>query len=343
MKAALFHEHGGPEVLMYSDFPAPEPGYGEVQVQIKAAAMNRLDLFVRQGWPGIKLEYPHITGADGAGVISAVGPGVNSVAVGDRVAINGTLSLDPLDENVLAGRDNMARLGGILGEDMRGTFAEYVVVPQQNVLKLPDHVSHQDAAAASLVFLTAWHSLITRGGLRPGETVLIVGAGGGVNTASIQIAKLVGATVYVVGSSEQKLEQARALGADYMIDRSKEDWSKAAFTLTGKRGVDVVVDNVGHATWPSSIRALARGGRMLVVGGTSGYEAPVAVNYIFRKHLSIIGSTMGTHSDFRTVMQLIFAGRLKPVVGQVFPLSEIRAAHELLESGDVFGKIVLIP
>lgn len=342
MKAILLHEHGGPEVLTYGDFETPEPGYGEVQVQIKAAAMNRLDIWVRNGWPGLKLEYPHILGADGAGIVSATGGGVTQVTVGDRVVINGTLSCGRC-EDCLAGRDNLCRRGGILGEDRRGTYAEYVVVPERNVLTLPEHISFEEAAAASLVFMTAWHSLITRGNLKPGESVLIVGAGGGVNTASIQIARLAGATVYVVGSTDEKLAKAQELGADFVINRSTEDWGKAIYRMTDKRGVDVVVDNVGKATWPTSLRALARGGRLLTVGGTSGYDAQVGVNYVFGKHLSIIGSTMAPHADFRTVMNLIFEGKLRAVIDRVMPMEEIAAACELLESGAVFGKLVLTP
>ncbi len=343
MKAVVFHEHGGPEVLQYADTETPVPGYGEVRVAIRAAALNQLDIFVRKGWPGIKLEYPHIPGADGAGVVSAVGEGVDGLASGDRVVINGTLSCGRC-ESCLAGQDNLCvHGGGILGEHRRGTFAEGIVLPERNLLRLPDHVSFEEAAAASLVFLTAWHSLITRGNLRPGETVLIVGAGGGVNTASIQVAKLAGATVFVVGSTDEKLARATALGADVTINRSQEDWGRAVFTLTGKRGVDVVVDNVGAPTWPASLRALARGGRMLVVGGTGGYKAETPVNYIFGKHLSIIGSTMAPQSDFHAVMQLIFEGKLRPVIGRVMPLQEAAEAQRILEGGDISGKLVLVP
>lgn len=344
MKAIYFHEHGGPEVLAYGDLDTPEPGAGEVQVAIKAAALNRLDIFVRNGWPGIKLEYPHIPGGDGAGVVSAVGEGVTDVAVGDRVVIDGMLSCGEC-AFCLAGQDNRCTgpEGGILGEHHPGTYAEYVVVPQRNVLKIPDDLSFEGAAAASLVFMTAWHSLITRGAVRPGESVLVVGAGGGVNSAATQIAKLAGATVYVVGSTDEKLAHARELGADVTINRHEEDWGKAAFRLTNRRGVDVVVDNVGAATWKTSLRALARGGRMLVVGGSAGYDAETPVNYIFGKQLSIIGSTMAPQRDFRTVMGLIFEGKLKPVVGKVMPLAEAAEAHRVLEDGDVFGKIVLVP
>jgi len=341
MKAVFFHQHGGPEVLTYGEIETPQPGPGEIQVQIKAAALNRLDIFVRNGWPGIKLAYPHIPGADGAGLVSAVGEGVTTLAVGDRVVLNGTTSCGTCDY-CLAGRDNMCPRGGILGETQPGTYAETIVVPERNAIRLADHISFPEGAAASLVFLTAWHSLITRGNLRPGETVLVVGAGGGVNTAAIQIAKLNGCRVFVVGSTDEKLARAQDLGADITINRNKQDWSKAVYQVTGKRGVDVVVDNVGQATWPSSLRALSRGGRMIVVGNTSGHDVQMDSRFIFAKHLSIIGATMSTHADFRAVMSLIFTGKLKAVIGETFPLSEARAAHELLEHGDVFGKIVLL-
>src|SRR5690606_7404288 len=247
MRTVLFHEHGGPDVLEVGEFETPQPGHGEVQINLKAAALNRLDLFVRNGWPGIKLEYPHIPGADGAGVISAVGEGVTEVAVGDRVVINGTISCGKC-EFCLAGENNRCFRGGILGEHFRGTYAEYVVVGEQNVMKLPDHVSFEEAAAASLVFLTAWHSLITRCRLRPGESVLGLASGGRRDTASIQIARLAGASpVIVVGSTAAQLEQARALGADILINRSEEDWGRAVYRLTNKRGVDVVVE-IGRAS-----------------------------------------------------------------------------------------------
>lgn len=343
MKAVFFHQHGGPEVLTYGEMETPQPGAGEVLVQLKAIALNHADIWVRNGWPGIKLTYPHVIGADGAGIVAAVGEGVSGFAVGDRVVINGTLSCGTC-EACLAGQDNQCRNGGVLGEaDRQGTYAEYIALPARNLLHLPEHVPFEEAAAASLVFMTAWHSLITRGNLKAGETVLIVGAGGGVNTASLQIAKLAGATVYVVGSSDEKLARAQALGADFVINRNKEDWGRAIFQMTGRRGVDVVVDNVGQATLQTSLRAAARGGRVLVVGGTSGYEAQVGVNYIFGKHISIIGSTMAPQRDFRTVMGLVFAGRLKPVIDRALPLREAAEAHRLLEGGQAFGKLILIP
>ena len=343
MKAIIFEQHGGPEVLQYLDFPTPEPGPGQVQVRLQAAALNRLDIWVCNGWPGIRLEYPHIPGADGAGLISALGPGVTQWRVGDRVVINSNLS-DGTCEFCEAGQDNLCVRWGLLGETVRGTYAQYVVVPDRNVLALPDGFPFDQAAAASLVFLTAWHSLITRGRLQRGESILIVGAGGGVNTASLQIAKYVGAKVYVVGSNMTKLKHAQELGADEVIDRSREaDWSKAVYQLTGKRGVDVVVDNVGAGTLPLSMRAARKGGRMLTVGNTGGPKFEFDNRYMFAKQLTYIGSTMGTRADFAQVMALIFAGELRSVVGETFALRDAQRAHERMEQGEFFGKIVLRP
>jgi NADPH:quinone reductase-like Zn-dependent oxidoreductase len=343
MKTVLFRQHGGPEVLEYTDFPAPEPGPGQVQVQICAAALNRLDIWVRNGWPGIRLEYPHIPGADGAGIISALGPGVTQFQIGERVVINSNLS-DGTCEFCRAGQDNLCVKWGLLGETVRGTYAEFVVVPDRNVLKLPDDFPFDRAAAASLVFLTAWHSLITRGKLQAGESVLIVGAGGGVNTAALQIAKYVGAKVYVVGSSMTKLKHAEELGADELIDRSREaDWSKAIYQLTNKRGVEVVVNNVGAGTMLLSLRAACKGGRILTVGNTGGPKFEIDNRYMFSKHLSYLGSTMGTRSDFAQVMALIFAGKLSPVLDETFALRDACRAHERMERGEFFGKIILEP
>jgi NADPH:quinone reductase-like Zn-dependent oxidoreductase len=340
MKAVFFHRHGSPEILEYGELPAPEPGPSEALIRLRAAALNGLDLWVREGWPGIKLDYPHIPGADGAGEVAALGPEVSGWAVGDRVVINANLSCSAC-EYCLAGQDNRCRSWGLLGETQPGTYAEYVVVPAQNLCRLPDGFSARDAAAAALVFHTAWHSLVVRGEVRPAESVLIVGASGGVNTACIQVAKLAGATVFVVGSGAEKLALAESLGADRLIDRSKEaDWSKSVYLLTGKRGVDVVVDNVG-ATFPLSFRAARKGGRILTVGNTAGPKVEIDNRFIFGKHLSIIGSTMGTRNDFLTVMELVFRGRLKPVLDCDFPLSEARAAQGRLERGEQLGKITL--
>ncbi len=341
MRAAVFDHNGPADVLhLVEDYPLPEPGEGEVRVRVGAAALNRLDLWVRNGLPNANLKFPHITGADAAGEVDQVGPCVTDWEIGQRVVINPGLSCGHC-EFCRSAQENLCADFKILGEDTSGTYAEYVVVPARNLLALPDHVTYVEAAAAPLVFLAAWHSLITKGQLRAGESVLIVGAGGGVNTASIQIAKLAGATVYVVGSSAEKLDQAKALGADELINRSVEEWSKAVFTRTNKRGVDVVVDNVGKQTIFDSIRAARRGGRILVVGGTSGADVEINWRYLFRKHISIIGSTMAPYADFATVMQLIFAGKLQPVVGKTFPLAQAADAQRALEKGEIFGKIVL--
>lgn len=341
MRAVLLHEHGPAENLqVVDDFPVPEPGPGEVRVRIIAAALNYLDIWVRNGWPGIRLAYPHIPGADGSGVVDALGEGVSGWQTGDRVAIDPTIEWggQPVREDPAK---KLPRFQ-LLGEHVRGTNAEYICVPARNLLMLPDHVTHAEAAAASLVFVTAWHSLITRGRLRAGESVLVVGAGGGVNTASIQIAKFAGCTVYVVGSTEDKLQQAKDLGADVVIPRDIDGgWSRAVYQFSAKRGVDVVVDNVGAATFNDSLRAAARGGRILTVGNTSGPKVEIDNRYMFGKHLSLLGSTMGPHEDYVTVMQLVFKGALQAVIDSRYPLEAVQDAQRALEDGDHFGKIVL--
>lgn len=340
MKAVYFEQHGGLDVLQYGDLPTPSVGQGEVLVRLRAAALNRVDLWVRNGWPGLKLSLPHIPGADGAGVIEEVGEGVTSVTEGMAVVINPNIGCGKCPE-CLAGQDNRCRNWHLLGETISGTYAEYVVVPERNVLPLPPSFPMAEAAAAALVFQTAWHSLITRGQLKAGESVLVVGASGGVNTACIQIAKLAGATVFVVGSNSEKLELAKTLGADFLIDRSQEEnWAKVIYQLTDRQGVDIVVDNVG-TTFPLSFRAARKGGRILTVGNTGGAIFEIDNRFIFGKHLSLIGSTMSNQQDFRQVMQLVFEGKLKAVLDRVYPLREAKLAQERLESGRQNGKIVL--
>ncbi len=342
MRAAVLYEHGAREVVrVVDDLPVPEPGVGEVRVRIKAIALNRLDLWVREGWKGLQLQTPHVTSADGAGIVDAVGAGVAHFAVGDRVCIDPTLVPAECAET-MAGREHLCDGSAILGEHTQGVAAEYVVLPARNLLRLPEHVSFAEAAAAGLVYVTAWHSLITRGGLQAGESVLIIGASGGANTAYLQIAKLAGATVYVIGSDAAKCAQARSLGADVTLDRSQdESWSKTLFKMTNRQGVDVVVDNVGQATLFDSIRSVKRGGRILIVGATSGPQFNLDIRYLFSKQISLIGSTMGPHGDYVRVMNLVFDGKLKPVIGARLPLADIQEGHRLLEDGDVFGKVVL--
>ncbi len=345
MKALCFYEHGELDVLRYDDVPDPEPGPGQVLVRVRACALNHLDVFVRQGWPGLRLEMPHWTGADAAGEVVALGEGGTGWEVGQRVVVDPGIS-PPGEEDEFTRRGEHSLSPGyvILGEQIRGGQAEYVAVPAANLMPIPEGWDFPQAAAPLLASLTAWRMLIHRARLRAGESVLIVGAGGGVNSMAIQIAKLAGATVYALTSTEEKMEQARELGADVVLNyREDPRWSKALYKMTSRRGVDVVVDNVGKATLAQSMRAVARGGRIVIVGNTSGPQAEIDVRFIFGKQISIIGSTMGTHQDFRDVMGLVWAGKLRPVVDRVMPLSEGKAAFEILERGKQFGKIVLVP
>ncbi|MFP4322750.1 MAG: zinc-binding dehydrogenase [Anaerolineales bacterium] len=343
MRAVVIHEHGNADKLTYvEDFPTPEPGPGQVRVRLRAAALNRLDWWVREGIPGMPVDLPHILGADGAGVIDKLGAGVAGWAEGDRVALNpGEVDCTGC-EYCWRGLENMCKNYHIIGETAGGTYCEYRVYDARNLLALPKHVDFAEAAAASLVFLTAWHSLITRGGLRSGESVLIVGAGGGVNTACLQIAKLLGCQVYVVGSTAEKCEAARELGADETFDRSADpEWGKAVFKATGKRGVDVVVDNIGAPTMMLSIRAARPGGRVLTVGNTAGPTFEIDNRLLFFRHVSLVGSTMGPYADYVDVMRLIFSGRLRAIIGATYALEDAAQAHRALEGGEVFGKIVL--
>ncbi|NWF64824.1 MAG: zinc-binding dehydrogenase [Chloroflexi bacterium] len=340
MKAILLHTHGGTDVLKYADFPTPQPKAGEVLIRLKAAALNRVDVFVRIGWQGLNLKYPHILGADGAGEVAELGEGVKEFHVGDRIVINANLGCGEC-EYCQRGQDNLCKQWHLLGETTRGTYCEYICLPARQLKKIPAGFDFHEAAASSLVYLTAWHSMVTRGEVKAGETVAIVGAGGGVNSASIQIGKYLGAKIIVIGSNAQKLDQAKAIGADVLIDRSKEsDWSKAVFTATYKRGADVVVDNVG-TTFPLSLRALRKGGRLLTVGNSGAPKFEIDNRFIFAKHLSILGSTMGTRADFETVMGLVFAGKLKAVLDKTFALQDAAAAHERLWRNENFGKITL--
>ena len=347
MKVVLFRTHGGPEVLQYTDFPTPEPKPGEALIRLQAAALNRMDVLVRNGWAGLKLEFPHINGADGAGEIVAFGDdagrsgiGDRRLEIGDRVVINANLGCGHC-EFCLEGKDNLCANWHLLGETVRGTYAEYISVPIKQLYKLPKDFDYHQAAAAALVYQTAWHSLVSRGNVQKGETVLIIGAGGGVNTASVQIAKYIGARVIVVGSEAKKLELAKSIGADILIDRSKEtDWSKSVFLATNKRGVDVVVDNVG-VTFMQSLRTLRKGGRLLTVGNSAGPKFEIDNRYIFAKHLSILGSTMSNLEEFTAVMDLVVTGKLKPILDKTYPLQEAAAAQERLWQHENFGKITL--
>lgn len=343
MKALLLQDHGDLSNVSYGEIARPEPGSGEVLLQVKAAALNGIDLWVIEGWPSLRLQFPHVIGSDGAGFVVEVGASVDSFRPGDRVAVNPSLWCGNC-EYCLAGRENQCRQFSVIGEHVPGFFAQYVTVPARNLIHVPDDVSFETAAAASLVFVTAWHSLIEAGRLRAGEDVLVVGAAGGVNTAAIQIAKLAGARkIYVVGSSDEKLALAKSLGANVLINRREENWSKAVYRQSAKRGVDVVVDNVGAATYHDSLRALRKGGRLLTVGNSSGPQFEFDNRYMFGKHLSIVGSTMGTQRDYERVMGLVFSGRLQAVIDKVLPLRQGVEALRRLEQGQVQGKLLLVP
>lgn len=340
MKAIVFEKHGSPEVLKLQDMERPEPKAGEVQVRLHYSALNHLDIWVRRGWPGIRLQLPHIPGADGAGEVSQIGPGVHGFTAGDRVVINGNIGCGEC-EFCLAGWDNRCLNWNLVGETRPGTYAEYIVVPARQLLHVPEGFDLRAAAAAGLVYHTAWHSLIRRARLQPGEHVLIVGASGGVNTASIQIARLLQAVVYVVGSSTAKLELARSLGAEVLINRAEvEDWSREVYYRSGKHGMDIVVDNVG-STLPLSLRAARKGGRIVTVGNTGGPQVEIDNRYIFSRHLSLLGSTTGTLADFATVMELVFSGRLQVALDRNYRLEEAAAAQGHLEAGEQLGKITL--
>ncbi len=345
MKAVLLPEHGPPENLQYvTDAPMPDPQPGEVRIKVEAISMNRLDRWVCEGWPGLKLDMPHILGADAAGTIDALGEGVSGWTIGDRVAIYPALVDCTGCEWCDRGMENLCAHYHIRGETTTGTYREYVCVAPRDMVALPDHISFEEGAAAGLVYLTAWHSLMVRAELRPGEHVLIIGASGGVNTASLQIAKMLGCTTYVVGSSDEKLEKAKELGADHLINRnSVENWGKSVYKLTNRRGVDLVVDNVGAPTMMMSIRACRKGGRVVTVGNTAGPTFEFDNRFLFFRTVSLIGSTMGTIANYRDVMQLVFNGNLQAIVGATYSLDDAIAAHHAMDTGEIFGKIVLKP
>jgi NADPH:quinone reductase-like Zn-dependent oxidoreductase len=342
LKALHFLQHGELDVVRYGDVPDPALKAGQVLVRVRACAINHLDIWVRRGWPGLRLEMPHWCGADVAGEVAHIGEGVAGWTRGQRVVVDPGVSTAE-DEFTRRGETSVSPGYHVLGEQVRGGAAEYLSVPAGNLLSMPENWDFPYAAAPLLVSLAAWRMLIHRAGLRAGESVLIVGAGGGVNSMAIQIAKLAGAKVYVVCGNEEKVNRAIALGADVTVDRSRVDWVKEVHNLTSKRGVDVVVDNVGKATLAGSMQAVARGGRIVIIGNTSGPHAEIDIRYIFGKQISLIGSTMGSHQDFRDVTSLLWAGKLKPVIDRVMPLSEGIEAYRIMERGEQFGKIVLIP
>ncbi len=341
MLAAIIRSFGGPEAVRVEEIARPAvEGPDDVVVALKAAALNHLDLFVVGGLPGLKPAFPHVLGADGAGVVEAVGPAVTRARPGDRVLLNPGVSCQRC-EFCLAGEHSLCTSYRLLGEHVSGTFAEAVRVPQWNVHPVPAGVSWTDAAAYPLVHLTAWRMLVTRAAVRAGETVLIWGIGGGVALAALRIAKLLGAVAIVTSSQDAKLARARELGADLALNHGGVDVAREVRAFTGGRGADVVVDSVGEATWETSCRALAPGGRLVTCGATSGPRVVTDVRRMFWYHHSLLGSTMGNAREFAEIVRLLGTGALRPVVDGVAPLTDARRALERMAAGEHFGKLVL--
>jgi NADPH:quinone reductase-like Zn-dependent oxidoreductase len=340
MKAILIQEHGGPEVLQYTDAPVPALRANEVLVRVRACALNHLDLWVRGGLPNVPIPLPHIPGSDIAGEIAEIGAGVTTVKVGQKVVLAPGVSCGKCAACV-AGLDNRCRQFSNLGYMIDGGCAEFVRCPEVNCLPYPENLSFEEAASIPLVFQTAWHMLITRAQLQPGEDVLILGAGSGVGSAAIQIAAMFGPRIIATAGNAAKLEKAKQLGAAHLINHSSQKIREEVRRITSKRGVDVVVEHVGTATWDESVASLAVGGRLVTCGATTGYDAKIDLRFLFSRQLSLLGSYMGAKSELATVMKLVAAGKLKPVIDRVFPLSQCADAHRYLESGEQFGKVVL--
>lgn len=342
MKAVIFRQHGGPEVLEYTDVPEPQIRANEVLVEVKACALNHLDIWVRGGLPGIEIPLPHILGDDVAGIVKQVGELVTWVKAGDEVMVQPGVSCGHC-EACLSGNDNFCREYDIIGYRRDGGYAELVAVPGVNIVAKPSQLSWEEAAALPLVTVTAWHMLVTRAKVQPGETVLVQAAGSGVGSIAIQIAKLRGARVITTASTDEKLAHARELGADETINYTSSDWPKEVRRLTNRQGVDVVVEHTGAATWPGSIASLKTGGRLVTCGATSGYDGHTDLRQVFYRHLNILGSFMGSKAELLEAMKFVEQGKIRGVVDRVLPLSEARQAHELIENRAQFGKVVLSP
>jgi len=342
MKAVIFDQHGGPEVLKLAEVADPSIKADEVLIEVRACALNHLDVWVRGGLPGIKIPLPHILGNDIAGVVNKVGELVTWAHPGDEVMIQPGVSCGHCVE-CLAGRDNMCDDYDILGYRRDGGYAELVAVPGVNLIPKPQNLSWPEAAALPLVTLTAWHMLVSQARLQAGEDVLIHAAGSGVGSVGIQIAKLFGARVIATASSEEKLAKARELGADETVDYTRDDWPKEVKRLTNRRGVDVVFEHTGEATWPGSLVSLKKAGRLVTCGATSGFDARTDLRQVFYRHLTILGSMMGSKAELLAAMKFIESGKIRAVVDRTLPLAEARKAHELMEDRAQFGKLVLVP
>lgn len=342
MQAVIVPRHGGPEVLEIVRRPMPQAGPGQVLVEVRAAGMNHLDTWVRRGLPGITLPLPMIPGSDAAGVVAAVGAGVTGLATGDRVFVSPGYSCERCEE-CWSGREPLCRSYGLLGEHCDGTQAGFIALRASHVLPLPASLSFEEGAAFPLTFLTAWHMLVARAAVRPGDDVLVHAGGSGVGTAAIQIARLHGARVIATVGSDGKVEKAKRLGADIVINHRTTDLPGAVKQATGKRGVDIVVDSIGEETWETSLQALARGGRLVTCGATSGYRATTDLRFVFFKGLSILGSTMGSRAELVRIARLVGEGRLRPVIDRVLPLERVADGHRAMAERSLFGKIVLTP
>jgi NADPH:quinone reductase-like Zn-dependent oxidoreductase len=341
MKAVVFYEHGGPEVLVTAEAPDPRIRADAVLVEVRACALNHLDVWARRGLPGVEIPLPHILGNDIAGVVREVGDLIDWVHPGDEVMLQPGVSCGHCAE-CLRGQDNLCPQYDILGYRRDGGYAELVAAPAVNVIPKPASLSWAEAAALPLVTLTAWHMLVTRARLQPGEDVLIHAAGSGVGSIAIQIAKLRGARVIATASSDEKLEKARALGADETVNYSAPDWPREVRRLTNRQGVDVVFEHTGAGTWPGSILALKKNGRLVTCGATSGYDAPTDLRQVFYRHLSLLGSFMGSKAELLDAMKFVERGAIRAVVDRTLPLHEARRAHELMQDRAQFGKLVLV-
>jgi NADPH:quinone reductase-like Zn-dependent oxidoreductase len=342
VRLVRIHRHGGPEVLSYEDAPEPRIGPGEVLLRVRACALNHLDLFVRAGMPGVRIALPRVPGSDIAGEVVAVGDECERAQPGWRAVLSPGLSCRQCTA-CLAGDDNLCRRYAVFGYGVDGGCTQFVAAPEYNVIQIPGGLGFEEAAAAPLVTLTAWHMLVGRARLQPEEDVLVLGASSGVGSCAIQLAKLFHCRVIATAGGEEKMEKARSLGADWVIDPYRQDIAAEVKQITGRRGVDVVVEHVGVATWTKSLESLAPGGRLVTCGATTGYAASLDLRHLFAKQHSILGSFMGTMAELHRALGFVFRGRIKPVIDSVFPLAEIRAAHERLEAGSQFGKIVVVP
>jgi NADPH:quinone reductase-like Zn-dependent oxidoreductase len=340
MRALVLNGHGGLDRLSLATLPDPEPGPGEVRVRLHAAALNHLDVWVRKGWPQLKLTFPHVMGSDMAGIVDAVGPGAPAHLHGRRVVVVPGLSCGAC-EFCLAGNDNLCRDFRLLGEHVSGGEAELICVPAANVLPLPDAIDFQTAAALPVTFQTAWHMLTARAPVGPGTWLLVHAAGSGVGSAAVQIGRLVGATVIATAGSDEKCARALALGADHVINYERQDFSAEVRRLTDKRGVDVVFEHTGEATWERSLRSLRQGGKLVTCGATTGPVGNLDLRFLFTRQIDLLGSTMGTRAELATVLRHVAAGKLRPVIDRVLPLSEALEAQTLLETRQLFGKLLL--